>query len=126
MSRKKTVTYVIWKGDTQVSGVGVKLRAVEALTMFLEGVGGAEVKDGRHSVLVTMPDIAGDTQWLKENCIGEGSIVGSTSINDSRNRADKCIERYNERKGDTERVGWDILRYYLDHFYMTYDMWRDE
>ena len=125
MSKKKMVTYIIWKGDSQVMGVGVKMRAVETVLEFLKDTMGVDYFDGRNSYAIRLPDTPGDADWLRKNCIGEGDIVGSTSINDSAERARRCAERYEEKKAGTDRVGHSILGYYLEHFYMKYDIWED-
>jgi len=129
MSKKdkaKEIFFVIWKGDVQVMGVGVKLRAVQTVLEFLKRAAGAEYREGNHSFIVRMPMVEGDQLWLRQNCIGEGDIVGTTSVNDSAKRAERCMARYEERKGDTDRAGYGVLRYYLDHFYMKYDTWEED
>lgn len=125
MSKKKTVTYVIWKGDSQVSGVGVKLRAIQTVLEFLKGTTGCDYFEGRNSFIVRLPEAPGDEGWLRKNCIGEGDIVGTTSVNDSKDRAARCISRYEERKEGVDRVGHSLLKYYLEHFYMKYDIWEE-
>lgn len=125
MSKRKTVTYVIWKGDTQVMGAGIKQRAIETVLEFLKGATGCDYFSGRHSYIMRLPDTPGDEAWLRRNCIGEGDIVGSTSINDSEERAKKCLARYEEKKMGVDRAGHSLLKYYLEHFYMKYDIWEE-
>lgn len=125
MSKKKTKIFVIWKGDPQVMGAGIKMRAIETVLEFLRMTMDAEYRDAAHSFIVKIPDTEGDAMWLIRNCIGEGDIVGSTSLNDSKQRAVKCAEKYEAKREGKDLVGHSVLTYYLNHFYMNFDEWEE-
>jgi hypothetical protein len=125
MKKLKKVIYIIWKGDMAKEGVAVKMRAIEGVLEFLKRTGAADYKVGRHTYLVTCEADEGDTIWLIQNCIGEGDLVGSLGHRDAEARAEKCVERYEDRRDGIDRTGHGVLKHYLDKWYMTYDMWED-
>jgi len=122
---EKNRTYVIWKGDENVMGNGVKKRAVETVLCLLQRTMGIDVLDGERSWLAVIPsDRRGDHEWMLAHGAGEGAVVGSTGRKDSEDRAAAIAERLGSDEGYEGQAGWTLLEYYLRKYYMQYDMWE--
>ena len=119
--------FAFYRGNTDITGISQKLIALRFVTAFLERAADAKVYEGKHIVMVRMPDVRGDAAWMKENIIREGDIVGTADRPAAISaRADAMVRRYEEINNGIRYAGTDTLKYWLEHFYMQYDEWGPE
>lgn len=116
------VTFVILKGNAEVSGAAIKQNAMKVILKFIEKALDVKYSEGQYTYYIAMPDELGDAQWLKDKVFRYVDIYGAYSEKEAEKRAEKAFNIYAEANfGGSNRVGTGIIRRYLDEMYMQYD-----
>ena len=119
--------FVVWKGDSRMEGVAVKLHVMGALMRFLAERNGVPFLEGRHSFVITLPDVPDESGWFRERVLRYVSVHGGTGREQDEETARRLAERARQEDPEGARyVGAGLLRSFLEEMYMHYDVWRED
>lgn len=114
---------IVLKGTEGDIRDAVKMPAMLTLMRFASKVQGLPVHEGRFLYAMPVGHGAGDIGWMKDNVFKYCDPVG-TVIQDVERVSDRMVELYEKAGGTPDRMGIGVLRYWLDQWFMRYDVWE--
>lgn len=129
------VTIAVMTGDRRNSGAARRALDIEVLIRFASKVCDrlgvpADVRYGRHCILVRMPDFRtphGDHRTVMDRVVDYVDIQRAQSRDMTIGLADDLMERYISEFPDLDvKVGAGFVLAHLERMIMAYDMWEDE
>lgn len=128
----RKITEMDWKGmvTVLVGDMGnvrdaVKFPAAYALIRFASELEGTEPQLGKYVVMAPFLNREGDVQWMWENVLRFCSLEGMR-MQEVDAMVEKMLRLYREANGTPDRMGMKVLVYWLDRWYMRYDVWEVE
>lgn len=85
---------------------------------------GYNVNIMKHTIVIKgfRRDQPGDPQWFKANVERYVDMVGTRSDTGAQERAERIKGIYDNRIEGESKFGHAVLKYYLDHYYINYDI----
>lgn len=90
------------------------------------------VDDLKHLTKISNIDkgVPGDIDWMNDKVFRYIDLIGTRGDEDAELKADRIEAMYNQRmeeNGETEpKFGFAVLKYWLDRYYITYDIIEGE
>ena len=121
MDWKGMVTVLV--GDMGNVRDAAKFPAAYALIRFASEVEGTEPQLGKYVAMAPFLNREGDVQWMWENVLRYCAMEGMR-MQEVDQMVEKMLRLYHEADGTPEKMGMKVLVYWLDRWYMRYDVWE--
>lgn len=127
----KNMEIYILKQATSSDGDAVKSYMVNALVRFYAKVADVKTDSMTHIIKVSRIDRSkpGDVQWMNDNVFRIVDLIGNRNSGSPSERASRIADVYNERMADTDgtpKMGHAVVKYWLDKYYVKYDVIEGE
>lgn len=106
------------------AGASRKMNALEVLCELCRRTTDMRIQRLRHVIRIYQIDksVPGDISWMNDNVFRYYDLVGTRSQDEVIARVDGMMSAYERASPQGCMMGYAVLRYWLDKWYMNYDI----